>query len=150
MNEYNSDWMDGREVPQLVIKEDYILVGTHPGTVHVKAGRFTLSGTIQGTLDIQPGVIANINGKQQGTVSIASEATVTVTGAIEGSTTVQRGAVLIVEAGGKVAGSLNNSGTVIVRGVFGGRQTGAGEFRLERSGYIKQPTIQGGSTYYNW
>ena len=56
--EYGFDWVDGHQVPQLVIGDDYVLTGTHVGTVHVEAGCFTLEGVLQGTLEIQSGARA--------------------------------------------------------------------------------------------
>lgn len=129
---------------------DYVLAATHVGTVHVESGHFVLAGTLMGTLHIHSGVTASITGRQQGTVTIGHGSTVTVTGAIQGTTNVEHGATLIIEAGGKLAGALRNDGQVIVRGVFGGPQTGAGQLKVEGGGYIKQPTIRGGVTYYEW
>lgn len=149
-SEYGFDKIDGHDVPQLVISKDYVLVGTHNGTVHVEAGQFTLQGTLQGTLDIQPGVKCYITGKQQGTVTIGDRAVVSVAGAIQGTTRVNRGASLIIEAGGKLAGTLSNEGMVVIRGVFGGARTGNGELKLEGDGYIKQPKIRKGVSYYEW
>ena len=148
--QYDDDWMDGREVPPLVVREDHILTGTHEGSVHVEAGQFTLAGVIQGSLDIQGGVRALISGAQQGSVSLEPDSVVTVTGAIEGSAAVGAGATLIIERGGKLAGSLRNDGLVILRGVFGGSRDGSGEFRIEEHGRIKQPIIRDGMNIYEW
>lgn len=147
---YGDDWIDGREVPQLVICEDYILTGTHLGTVHVECGHFTLAGVLKGTLDVQRDATVLVTGKQQGSVSLESGSEVTVQGAIEGSTTVEHGATLIIEAGGKLAGSLLNNGYVILRGVFGGARTGYGDLKIEEQGHIKQPTIRNGISCYEW
>ena len=133
------DWIDGRKVPQLFVEEDYTLTGVHRGTVHVESGRFILAGELRGTLNIKPKVIAEIRGTQKGTVTVGHAATVIVAGAIHGSTVVDDGATLIIEADGKLAGSLTNFGKVIVRGVFGGSQTGSGVLSVEGQGYIKQP-----------
>jgi hypothetical protein len=43
--------MNGREVPPLVIREDYVLTGIHAGSVYVESGEFTLAGVIQGSLE---------------------------------------------------------------------------------------------------
>lgn len=147
---YANDWMDGREVPPLVIREDHVLTGTHAGSVHVESGQFTLVGVIQGSLDIQQGVSALITGTQCGSVSLESGSVVTVSGAIEGSASVDAGATLIIEAGGKLAGSLSNYGLVILRNVFGGSREGAGELRIEGQGRIRQPIIRAGINYYEW
>jgi hypothetical protein len=148
--QYRGDLIDGREVPPLVVSANYGIDGVHTGSVRVEAGTFTLSGTLRGSLNIQPGAKAAIGGRQQGSVAVESGATVVVAGAIEGSTSVQRGAVVIVEPGGKLAGSLHNDGLVVVRGVFGGSRTGSGELRLEGGGYVKQPSIRDGIHFYEW
>jgi cytoskeletal protein CcmA (bactofilin family) len=147
---YGYDLFNGRKVPQLAVSGDHVIQGEHSGTVHVESGTFTLEGTLKGTLDIQDGVRAKIVGKQQGTVSVAKGATVTVTGAIEGTVSVDTGAAVVVEHGGKLAGTLRNNGLVIVRGVFGGAQTGDGELRLEEAGFVKQPVTEDGMTVYRW
>ncbi len=149
-DQYPKDWMDGPEVPPLVIREDCVLTSTHAGSVYVESGQLTLAGVIQGSLNIQRGVTSFITGKQQGSVSLQSGSLVTVHGAIEGSTRVNRGATLIIEAGGKLAGALSNDGLVILRGVFGGTRDGVGEFRIEGQGRIKQHTIRDGIHYYEW
>jgi len=148
--QYDSDWINGREVPQLAIREDYILTGSHACTVHVESGQFTLAGVLQGTLDVQRGATALITGTQQGTVRLASGSVVTVHGSIQGSTNVERGGILIIEAGGRLAGTLTNDGQVILRGVFGGVRVGSGELKIEGQGYIKQPTVRDGVNYYEW
>ena len=144
------DLIDGQKVPQTYIHDDYKLIETHKGTIIVESGSFILLGTLQGTLSINTTDKAEIIGKQQGTVSIAKDGHVTVAGSIQGTTTVEYGATLIIESTGKLSGALTNNGTVIVRGVFGGPQSGDGEIVIERGGYIKQPTIKNGISYYEW
>ena len=147
---YGYDVMDGQQVPQLVIDRDHVL-GDHAGTVHVEAGNFVLQGTLRGNLDVQRAVLARIAGTQQGTLTIASGASVLLIGAIEGSVTVEHGATLVVESGARLAGSLANNGTVILRGVFGGARSGRGTFRVERTGHVKQPSeAEDGTLYYDW
>lgn len=140
--------IDGHEVPPLVINEDYVQAGTHQGYVIVERGMFTLGGTLQGLLVIQHGVTASIKGTQQGSIIISSGAKVAVTGSIQGSITVEQEALLIIEDGGKMVGPLSNSGKVILRGVFGGSQSGRGEFIIEGNGFIKQPIIRNGGSHY--
>ena len=149
-NQYNHDWIDGRQVPPLVIHENYVLNYAHAGSVHVESGRFKLAGVLQGSLDIQSGVSAIITGTQQGSVSIASGSVVTVYGAIEGSTNVESGGTLIIEEGGKLSGSLANHGKVILRGLFGGNNIGAGELKIEDKGRIIQPIVKDGINYYEF
>lgn len=146
---YGVDYFDAEERPRLVVFGDYTLSEDHQGGVHVEAGQFTLHGTLQGSLDIQNGVRAVIRGRQQGSVSVASGARVVVEGSIEGSLSVAQGGVVTVESGGKLAGSLQNNGQVIVRGVFGGALTGT-PVRLEGNGYIKQPNVRDGVNCYEW
>jgi|SRR5215213_2483147 len=147
---YSSDWINGQEVPPLVIRDNYVLTGIHAGTVHVESGEFMLEGVLQGTLDIQRGVNALIIGTQQGSVNLEPGSMVTVSGAIEGSTNVAAGAILLIEPMGKLAGTLTNYGQVILRGVFGGAKSGSGELKIEGQGYIKQPIIRNGAHYYEW
>jgi cytoskeletal protein CcmA (bactofilin family) len=142
-----------KELDSLAMKSYPVLIvlsGVHQGGVHVEAGQFRLDGILQGSLDIQTGVDALIRGTQQGSVNVASGARVVISGSIEGSVSVVRGGVVIVENGGKLAGSLNNYGSVIVRGVFGGTTSGDSRIRLEGAGYIKQPIVRDGVNYYEW
>jgi cytoskeletal protein CcmA (bactofilin family) len=147
---YGVDIFDGVDQPQLVVAGDYVLSGVHQGSVHVEAGKFHLDGTHQGSLDVQTGVEVLISGSQQGSVKVAMGARVLITGSINGSAHVARGGTIIVESGGKFAGSLNNYGDVIVRGVFGGTTSGDRRVRLEGSGHIKQPSVRDGVNYYEW
>lgn len=149
-HKYEHDNINGQLVPPLVISDDYVLTGIHPGTVHVEAGTLRIQGTLQGTLDVQSNANAIVIGKQQGTVAIAPNATVIVEGELQGTACVDRGATLVVEPSGKLAGTLSNDGLIILRGVFGGAQSGAGELRLEGGGYIKQPVLRNGISYYEW
>lgn len=71
------------------------------------------------------------------------------TRAIEGPTVVANGATLIFEETGKLAGTLTNEGLVILRGVFGGARSGAGDFRIECSGMVKQPVVRDGIQSYD-
>ena len=136
----------------LVISSEYTILGTHRGTVRVTSGgTLCLDAALQGTLDVQAGATVRINGQQQGTVAVAPRASVTVFGAIQGTISLERGASLTIESPGKLAGTLVNYGLVVVRGVFGGAQSGNGTIRLEGDGYIKKPTsIKDGAHYYEW
>ena len=149
-NEIEHDVISGKKVPQLYLNEDYVLTGIHRGTVNVKSGEFTLKGVLQGSLNMQSNDVAKIEGDQQGSVAILQNSTVVVTGAINGSTFVQKGSTLIIESGAKLAGSLTNNGTVILRGVFGGVRNGNGDFIIEGKGYIVKPIIKNGAFYYNF
>jgi cytoskeletal protein CcmA (bactofilin family) len=146
----NYDTIDGHRVPQTYINEDYELKGIHEGTINVEAGKFKLRGTLQGTLVINTIETVEISGTQQGTVQMSRGSNVIVSGSIQGTTNVSPGATLIIESTGKLSGTLTNNGTVILRGVFGGAQSGSGNLVLEGEGYIKQPTIKNGISYYEW
>lgn len=91
-----------------------------------------------------------IIGSQHGTVSVASNAEVIIVGKLHGTSNVGSGGSIIIEENGQLAGSLNNNGIVIVRGVFGGAQSGNGELILEGNGHIKLPTVKNGVNYYEW
>ena len=142
--EYGFDYINGVKVPQTVIENDYILKDEHHGTVHVVNGTLTIQGKLHGTLDIQSGSAVIIVGEQHGTVSIASNARAIIFGELHGTTSVETYGMVTVEESGKMAGTLNNNGTVIVKGVFGGAQSGCGEMILEGQGCIKQPIIKNG------
>ena len=147
---YGFDYIDGRDVPQTVIEDDFTIQGKHDGTVHVENGTLTIQGELHGPLDVQSGAKAIIIGKQYGTVSVANNAEIVIFGELHGTTNVSVHGTAVVEAHGKLAGTLSNNGTVIVRGVFGGAQSGHGELILEENGYIKQPVIKNGMNYYEW
>ena len=147
---YGFDYIDGRDVPQTVIEDDFTIQGKHDGTVLVENGTLTIQGELHGTLDVQSGAKAIIIGKQYGTVSVANNAEIVIFGELHGTTNVSVHGTAVVEAHGKLAGTLSNNGTVIVRGVFGGAQSGHGELILEENGYIKQPVIKNGMNYYEW
>lgn len=147
---YGVDYIDGQELPQLVVTEDYIIQDKHIGTVHVESGTLTIKGELNGTLDVQEGSKIVIFGEQHGTVSIDSGAEVIIYGEIHGTTTINYESVVIVEESGKLAGTLENNGKLIIRGVFGGVQSGNGEIVLEGHGQIKQPIIRDGINYYQW
>lgn len=91
-----------------------------------------------------------IVGKQHGTVSVYDSAKVTIMGELHGTIYVSDYGTVIIEKMGKLAGSLHNNGTVIIRGVFGGSQSGDGELVLEDNGYIKQTTTRNGVNFYEW
>jgi hypothetical protein len=150
MRKYEFDHINGVEVPQLVITSDYNLLGEHRGTVYVENGILTIIGELHGSLDIQSAGKVIVMGKQHGTVSLENGVSVMVHGEIHGTTNLDYNSLLIIEEGGKLAGTLSNNGKVIVRGVFGGAQSGHGELILESLGCIKQPTIKDGISYYQW
>lgn len=147
---YDVDYIDGKEIPQLVLTEDYTISNLHKGTVHVKSGTLTIRGELQGTLDVQNGSKVIIFGKQNGTVSIDDNGEIIIYGEINGTTSISYGSVVTIEEGGKLAGSLTNNGKLIIRGIFGGSQSGNGKIIIEGCGRIKQPIIKDGIYYYEW
>lgn len=147
---YAFDCINGVEVPQLVVESDCVIQGRHDGTVHVENGTLSIYGELHGTLDVQSDAAVIIIGEQHGSVSVESNAKVTVIGELHGTTSVYNCGTIVVEETGKLAGSLHNNGVVIVRGVFGGAQSGLGELILEGTGHIKYPTIKNGISYYEW
>ncbi len=144
------DFIDGQKVPPTEITSDTHLVGVHRGTVKVLAGELILSGTLQGTLSVSRGASVLISGKQHGTVALGSGSNIVVTGSIHGTTVLEPNSNLIIEEGGKLAGTLQNDGVVIIRGAFGGARSGMGRFQVEGNGYIKEPVIKNGAHYYEW
>ncbi|MBC8589660.1 polymer-forming cytoskeletal protein [Wansuia hejianensis] len=144
---YDYDYINGRKVPQMVISEDTIISGVHHGTVHVERGVLTISGKLYGTLDAQSDTKVVITGEQHGTVNVNDNALVIVSGKLHGTTSVSYNGTIEVENTGKLVGTLNNRGTVIVRGGFGGVLSGNGVI-LEGNGYIKQPKVENGINYY--
>jgi len=146
---YSHDHIDGRRVPQLVVREDHIIRGAHHGTVHVERGTLTLIGELHGTLDVQSGARVEVVGEQHGTVAVARDAVVRVTGALHGTVDIRPGGEVRVEAGAKMGGTLQNDGLVVLRGTYGGKRSGNGEFRIE-GGTVKQPSVVNGIEIYRW
>lgn len=134
----------------MVIDQDHVLIGVHQGTIHVEAGHFELRGVQQGTLVLHEGTTALVSGRQEGTITLAPNVSVTLTGVIQGTTQVPRGSELVVEHGAQLSGTLHVDGLVIVRGVYGGARSGRGEMRCEGDGFIKQPRIENGIHFYDW
>lgn len=142
--------INGREVPSLIVTTDYAQIGTHKGAIVVERGHTTIHGKLQGSLHVEPDLKATVIGTVQGSVHVAARSTVVVYGAIEGSASVSEGATLIIVAGAKHAGSISNDGIYILRGAFGGSQSGSVPLILEGNGYIKQPIIKDGMNCYEW
>lgn len=146
----NYDITDGQKVAQTNISQDYVLDGTHKGTINVLNGQLTVIGCLMGSLNITSGATAVIVGEVKGSTVVESGSHITILGALNGSAVVQDDAYILVEETGKLAGALVNQGTVIVRGVFGGSQIGDGEIILDGNGYIKNPVIKNGISHYDW
>lgn len=60
------------------ITSDYNLIGKHNGTIHVENGTLTISGELHGTLGVQCSAKVIINGKQNGTIPLETDALVIV------------------------------------------------------------------------
>lgn len=150
MSKYGFDIINGEEVPQLVITENYEIIGKHLGTVHVEKGTLFIKGELSGTLVIYEGasVVINTGGKQSGTVSVYEGATIQIKGKLSGTSTIHSGAEIIIGENAEMTGTTTNNGLIIIRGVFSGATSGNGEFRVEGNGYIKEPTIRDGVYYY--
>jgi cytoskeletal protein CcmA (bactofilin family) len=142
----------GVQVPPIVITSDYVLTGVHNVPVIVEAGKLQVTGTVNGSLRLSSNTTTTIKGTVNGSVHLENASTVIVTGSLNGSLHTNYGATAIVERTGKLAGSIHNEGTIIIRGVFGGSGFGSGELRYEDGGYEKQPTTitADGTRTYNW
>lgn len=150
MDKYDYDIIDGRKVSPLVIQEDYILNGIHRGSIYIESGNFKLNGINQGPLIIGSNTNVEIYGSQQGSVLIKRGSNVSVYGSIEGSVEIEEDGVVIVESRGKIAGSLDNNGMMVLRGVFGGPKVGVGKIEVEGKGRIIHPKLVDGTYYYNF
>lgn len=150
MKNYELDYIDGKEALPLVITADYNLIGDHHGTVHVENGTLTISGKLHGTLDVQRNSKVIIMGEAHGTVLLENGTSVIVYGAIHGTTVLNNNSTMVIEDGAKLSGTLVNNGKVILKGTFGGSQSGRGELTIEGNGYIKQPVVKNGVSYYQW
>lgn len=149
MSKYPNDFLYGKEVPPLVIQENYVLTGKHQGSVHVDKGELIIQGELQGSLHIHQNSKTIISGKHQGSVHLESGALLIILGQQQGSTHIAQNGTLIIEQQGRLAGSTHNNGSIYLRGVFGGSRKGNGEFIVE-GGIIKNPIIKNGISYYEW
>ena len=143
---------EGGDTPPLIVSSNQTLSKDFEGSVLVKAGHFVLAKdvTISGNLSVQRGASASIEGTQSGSVDVERGAALEVMGDIEGSVSISEGSSVIIQPSGKLAGSLENDGSLVIRGVFGGSQTGSGKVSLEGHGHIKKPTIEDGMNVYRW
>ncbi|ENC9770657.1 hypothetical protein GHT99_08095 [Citrobacter koseri] len=142
------DIINGQKVPQTVITENKVLTGEHRGTVKVISGELTIIGSLHGTLSVEANASVRILGSQHGTIGISSGASVVIEGNAHGTVSVSPGATLVIEECGLLMGTLNNNGVMVLRGVYGGAQSGSQKIILEGNGYIKQPQIIDGVHYY--
>lgn len=147
---YGYDYIDGTRVPQLVVQNDFAIQEKHNGTIHVESGVLTINGTVNGTLDVQSGSAVIVHGRQNGTVSVEADAHVVIYGEVNGTTSIRPRGRITIKRSGKMAGTCCNEGTVVIAGVFGGKQSGSGQWVMEDTGMIKQPVIKNGANYYQW
>lgn len=150
MNNYPKDIIDGVEVPPLVIRENYDLLGKHDGSIFIEHGTLRLIDHHNGSLHAQPNTKIEILGIQNGSTHIENGATVCVKGSANGSMHLERGGELIICEGGKHSGSLHNSGKVVIRGTHGGSIHDDGDIIVEAGGRIIKSTIRNGVSYYEW
>ncbi|MBZ7597566.1 hypothetical protein FML05_25545 [Klebsiella variicola] len=145
----NHTFIQGHNRPQKEVSGNEIIHGLYQGAVNVVNGELTIAGMLQGSLHVSTGSKVIIIGTHQGSISVESGALVIVEGGLQGSSHVHRNATIIVEPTGHLLGSLNNQGTLVVRGMIGGERSGHGTITFEGQGYIMQPRIENGTHYYD-
>ncbi|HKZ25725.1 MAG TPA: hypothetical protein VJ398_08045 [Acidimicrobiia bacterium] len=167
--EYARDYVDGEEIPPLVIDADGVLPDGHRGSIHVEraAVRLTgehqggmwlwngasleLGGRHQGSLHLEEGSKVVIEGNQQGSTHVGGGCSARVTGGrSQGSVHVARGGEFVVEVGGAHQGSVHNDGRYVLRGVRGGSYEGSGEYVEEAGSVVKRPIIRDGIAVHEW
>ncbi|SDG86028.1 hypothetical protein SAMN05216588_101216 [Pseudomonas flavescens] len=144
------DIIDGRKVPQLTITSDTVISDKHQGSIKVVGCQLTILGTVNGSISVYQGGSVIIQGQVNGSLAIDQMCTVTILGRCNGSASLANLARVLIEPSGRLAGSIANFGELVVRGAFGGAQSGNGRVRIEGDGYIKQPVIRNGVHYYDW
>jgi len=132
---YGCDYINGKQIPQMVVTSDTTVTGSHQGTIHVEQGVLTISGEVHGTLDVQSGTKVIISGKQYGTVSIANNATVIVNHELYGTVSVSNGGTLEVNSQARMFGTLCNLGKVVIMGTYKGVHSG-NEMIIKETGRI--------------
>lgn len=142
--------IDGEKFPNTVVTADQTLTGLHQIGVEVLHGTLTIDGTLQASLSISDGAAAIVNGLVQGSVSISGSGKLVVFGKVQGSVKIASDAEVVIESAGSISGSMQNAGSLIIRGAFGGAYGGNGHRSMEGDGYIKQPRIENGTHYYDW
>jgi len=144
------DIIDGVRVPGLTLTQNQVLYGTHQGSITVSGCTLVISGKLKGSLSVENGGEVLIEGTQQGSTNVSRGSRVEISGTCQGSTNICAGSEVIVQHSGRLQGSMNNNGKLIIRGAFGGSYTGQGDTLVEGEGYIKQPRIENGVHYYDW
>jgi hypothetical protein len=145
-----NNWVDGRQIPDLVVEADDVIT-KHVGGIVVRNGAaLLLVGPHQGSLHVEGGASARLDGSQQGSVHVAAGARVVVAGSQQGSIHVERGGVVEVEANGRAQGSLHIDGLFINSGTRGGSTHVTGEIRDLPGSRVVQPVVRGGVNYYEW
>ncbi|MDH2244431.1 hypothetical protein N5J70_21045 [Pseudomonas sp. GD03909] len=144
------DIIDGMRVPRTILTTNQILSGRHQGSITVIGCTLVINGTLQGSLSVESGGEVLVEGTQQGSTNVSGNSRVEVSGKCQGSTNIGPGSEVLIQPSGKLQGSMNNNGKLIVRGEFGGAYSGQGDISVEGDGYIKQPRIENGVHYYDW
>lgn len=144
------DIIDGIRVPGTTFTQDEVLLGRHQGSITVSGCTLVISGTLQGSLSVENGGLVLIAGKQQGSTNVSGNSRVEISGICQGSTNIGTGSEVVVQPSGRLQGSMNNNGKLIIRGAFGGAYNGRGDTLVEGDGYIKKPRIENGVHYYDW
>ncbi|MBH3372864.1 MULTISPECIES: hypothetical protein [Pseudomonas] len=144
------DIIDGVRVSGTTFTKDQVLIGRHQGSITVSGCTLVIGGTLQGSLSVEEGGNVLIEGSHQGSTNLSGNSKVEVFGKCQGSTNIGTGSEVIVQPSGRLQGSMNNNGKLIIRGAFGGACNGRGDMHVEGNGYIKQPRIENGVHYYDW
>lgn len=144
------DIIDGKRVPGLEVTEDQVLRGSHRGSISVIGCTLTITGEHHGSLSVNRKGYVVVEGSHHGSTSVSDSSTFEIVGSNHGSTSVAAGSLVIVQPSGTLAGSMNNNGRLIIRGVFGGACSGTGDQVLEGAGCVKQARIKDGIHYYDW
>lgn len=147
--DYDYDIIGGEKVPPTIISEDAIMVSKHLGSIHIENGvTYAIEADNTGSVHVHSGAKLVIAKSHTGTINLDTKSEVVIKGNAVGSVNLSPGSLLIIESSGKLIGSSYNDGRMIIRGVYGGSQSGNGEFIIEESGMIKKPVIKNGNNYY--
>lgn len=144
------DIIDGVRKPHLTVRSDASIEGEHQGSVRVISAALSITGRLNGSLSLEDKAAVHIAGQHNGSLYVSEGARAEISGKANGSCRIERGATVVLNEGGRLAGSLSNDGTLIVRGEFGGAVSGFGEVLVEGRGRIKEPTMKDGINYYEW
>ena len=142
--------VDGRKVPFTVITSDQSLDGVHKTGFEIVGCTVVVNGKIQGSIAMINGSVVSVNGINQGSISVSGGSRLSVYGESQGSLSISRDSVVVIERGGRIAGSIHNNGTLIIRGGFAGSYSGTGKHAVQDDGYVVRPRVENGINYYEW